>query len=334
MAARRGKSQARRSSAQQNGMPGWAWLLIGVLLTIVVILLAPRFIGAYKEGNTGFFSIGNTAPTPEPLPQPDAASTPAFEPAPATPTNRQGASAHQAPPKTRDFDFYEVLPNEEVPLTDTQLAAIQREEARRLEEARRREQADAAASQTPAPSPATTSDSAAAQAADAQARATAAAAAANAQLPRPLPEVAPSPPEKRTPPATSPVAAPAPKATTSTSRAATTAPTVTNTTAKAPALPPTRATTTPAAASNATQAAARSAPYIVQAGAFRASSDAEAAKARIALLGLSARVESTQVNGGTIYRVRLGPYGSAAEAAAAKQKLEGGGVPAITQQVK
>ncbi|PJJ95914.1 sporulation protein [Lysobacteraceae bacterium NML75-0749] len=331
MAARRGKSQARRSSARQSGMPGWAWLLIGVLLTIVVILLAPRFIGAYKEGNTGFFSLGNTSSTPEPLPQPDASSTPAFEPAPATPPKRQpqSAPAHQEPPKTRDFDFYEVLPNEEVALTDAQLAAIQREETRRREEAaRRREQAAATANQTPTPSAAAASDSAAAQAADAQARAVAAA--ANAPLPRPLPEA--TVPARRTATPAPPTAAATPAA----KAPATRTPPVT---APSPATPPkpasAAATSTPAAAANtATQTVARSAPYIVQAGAFAASGDAEAAKARIALLGLNARVESAQINGKTVYRVRMGPYGSAAEAADAKQKLESGGVQAMTLQVK
>lgn len=333
MAARRGKSQARRSSARQSGMPGWAWLLIGVLLTIVVILLAPRFLGTYKEGNTGFFSLGNTSSTPEPLPQPDASSTPAFEPAPATPPKRQpqSAPAHQEPPKTRDFDFYEVLPNEEVALTDAQLAAIQREETRRREEAaRRREQAAATTSQTPAPSAAAASDGAAAQAADAQARAVAAA--ANAPLPRPLPEATAAAPTRRAATPAPPTAAATPAAKTPATRTApVTAPSATTPPKPASAA----ATSTPAAAANtATQTAARSAPYIVQAGAFAASGDAEAAKARIALLGLNARVESAQINGKTVYRVRMGPYGSAAEAADAKQKLESGGVQAMTLQVK
>lgn len=69
--------------------------------------------------------------------------------------------------------------------------------------------------------------------------------------------------------------------------------------------------------------------YLLQAGAFGASGDAEAVKARIALLGLSARVESAQVDGRTVYRVRMGPYGSAGELAEAKRKLADGGLPAL-----
>lgn len=72
-----------------------------------------------------------------------------------------------------------------------------------------------------------------------------------------------------------------------------------------------------------------SARYILQAGAFGASGDAEATKAKIAMLGLSARVESAQINGKTVYRVRMGPYGTASELAEAKQKLATGGLPAM-----
>jgi cell division protein FtsN len=47
------------------------------------------------------------------------------------------------------------------------------------------------------------------------------------------------------------------------------------------------------------------------------------------MLGLSARVESAQVEGRTVYRVRMGPYGSAGELAEAKRKLADGGLPAL-----
>jgi cell division protein FtsN len=75
--------------------------------------------------------------------------------------------------------------------------------------------------------------------------------------------------------------------------------------------------------------AANDARYVLQAGAFGGSGDAEATKARIAMLGLSARVESAQIKGKTVYRVRMGPYGSASELAEAKQKLASGGLPAM-----
>ncbi|GAA4786800.1 SPOR domain-containing protein [Lysobacter hankyongensis] len=74
--------------------------------------------------------------------------------------------------------------------------------------------------------------------------------------------------------------------------------------------------------------------YILQAGAFAASGDAEALKAKIAFLGLGARVESAQIQGKTVYRVRMGPYGTATELADAKRKLSGGGLPAMAIKVK
>lgn len=74
--------------------------------------------------------------------------------------------------------------------------------------------------------------------------------------------------------------------------------------------------------------------YLLQAGAFQASGDAEALKAKIAFLGLSARVESAQIKGQTVYRVRMGPYGSATELAEAKRKLAGGGLPAMAVKAK
>ena len=64
----------------------------------------------------------------------------------------------------------------------------------------------------------------------------------------------------------------------------------------------------------------------LQAGAFGDARDAEAVKARLALLGLVARVESGTANGKAVHRVRLGPYASARELEAAKRQLEDNGI--------
>ena len=50
--------------------------------------------------------------------------------------------------------------------------------------------------------------------------------------------------------------------------------------------------------------------YMLQAGSFRRVADAERLKGNLALRGLEARVESGNVNGQTVYRVRIGPYPS------------------------
>lgn len=89
----------------------------------------------------------------------------------------------------------------------------------------------------------------------------------------------------------------------------------------------------PAAARPATASASAEPPanvrYLLQAGAFSAQNEAEGTKARLALAGVAARVEPAQINGTTVYRVRMGPYNSASELAAAKAKLEAAGLQAM-----
>ena len=250
MAARRGK-QARRNSS--GGLPGWAWLVIGVALTLAAVLLVPRLLKS--SSGDGFLRLG---PTPNPDAQPAAAHGDTIAPDVAT---EPAHTAPAEPPKPR-YDFYTLLPGEGVQMTDAELAASARAEAD-------------------------------AQARAAQQAAAAAAARGDDSLPAPIADT----------PAAAPTAAP---------------------TATPPA-----ATTPSAPAATAAADAPGDARYILQAGAFGASGDAEAVKAKIALLGLNARVESAQIGGKTVYRVRMGPYGSASELAEAKSKLAGGGLPAM-----
>ena len=98
--------------------------------------------------------------------------------------------------------------------------------------------------------------------------------------------------------------------------------------ADAPASPATDATALePDAAAPAAEASGPR--YLIQAGAFRSLADADAVKARIALTGEIARVESSHVDGCTIYRVRLGPYPNAGALATAKQALASHGIDAV-----
>lgn len=50
--------------------------------------------------------------------------------------------------------------------------------------------------------------------------------------------------------------------------------------------------------------------YLLQAGAFKTTEDADSMRARLALLGMDAKVTPRDQDGTTLYRVRLGPYGS------------------------
>lgn len=74
--------------------------------------------------------------------------------------------------------------------------------------------------------------------------------------------------------------------------------------------------------------------YLIQAGAFKNQNEAETLKAQIALTGEVARVETAEINGTTIYRVRMGPYANASGLAAAKQALASHGIAAQAIRVK
>jgi cell division protein FtsN len=88
--------------------------------------------------------------------------------------------------------------------------------------------------------------------------------------------------------------------------------------AKAPGRDPAAA---PAGSSTAAASAARPATlavdafvYFVQAGAYTRSEDAEQQRARLALIGQSARITEREQVGRTVYRVRLGPFPTREEA--------------------
>ena len=249
MAARRGKSQARRN-AGNNGLPGWAWMVLGIVLTIIAVLFVPKLL---KSDGDGFFR-----PQPNPDAQPAPVSTGDEEL--VAPVDRDENAAAEPPAETEtEFDFYTLLPGKEVPMSDAELAATERaEDARLAAQQRAAEQAEAA-----------------------EVRA----------LPQPV-DTTPEPAD------------------------------------------PVTATTVDAPDSATAAGAGDGSRYLLQAGAFQASAQAEELKARIALLGLSARVEPATIDGKTVHRVRMGPYGTASDLADAKRKLERGGLPAMAIKVK
>ncbi|HTV85068.1 MAG TPA: SPOR domain-containing protein [Dyella sp.] len=69
--------------------------------------------------------------------------------------------------------------------------------------------------------------------------------------------------------------------------------------------------------------------YLLQVGAFPSAADAETLKAKLALQGFVANVQSVSVGGQTYHRVRLGPFHSATDLESAKQRLASAGFPAI-----
>ena len=271
MAARRGKTQAKRNSGGDSGLPGWAWMVLGILLAVVAILVAPKYL---KSGGDGFFR-----PQANPDAQPAPVASADEEPI-ASDEDKPAKKPTEADKKDTDYDFYTLLPGKEVPMSDAELAASERAEAKR------------AAAQQKAPEPAAATPTTASN--------------------EPAPATTPALPK----PVDTATASPAPT---------TTAPSPTATPASAaPAA-------TPAAASASVDDGTR---YLLQAGAFQASGQAEEMKARIAMMGVSARVESANIGGKTVYRVRMGPYGTASDLADAKRKLSAGGLPAMAIKVK
>jgi len=79
---------------------------------------------------------------------------------------------------------------------------------------------------------------------------------------------------------------------------------------------------------SASGAAAGDVSYLLQAGAFRSSSEAQSMKARLALIGFEARVLDAQVNGQTLYRVRVGPYAQLDSMNRARARLAENGIEA------
>jgi len=69
--------------------------------------------------------------------------------------------------------------------------------------------------------------------------------------------------------------------------------------------------------------------YLLQVGAFPNSADAETLKAKLAMQGFVANVQSVSIGGQTYNRVRLGPFHSATELESTKQRLAGAGISAI-----
>ena len=72
----------------------------------------------------------------------------------------------------------------------------------------------------------------------------------------------------------------------------------------------------------------RPASYVLQAGAFKGQEDAESMKARLALIGVEARIVTAEVNGVTFYRVRVGPYGQLEDMNRVRSRLADNGVEA------
>jgi hypothetical protein len=69
--------------------------------------------------------------------------------------------------------------------------------------------------------------------------------------------------------------------------------------------------------------------YLLQVGSFQSSSDADQMKARLALLGFVAQVQSVTVNDATWHRVRVGPVSGARAAEDLRTQLSQNGIDSL-----
>lgn len=74
--------------------------------------------------------------------------------------------------------------------------------------------------------------------------------------------------------------------------------------------------------------------YYAQAGAYTRSDDAEAQRAKLALLGVDAKVSERDQSGRTIYRVRAGPFEARSQADAMLERLQEAGVESSLVRVE
>lgn len=74
--------------------------------------------------------------------------------------------------------------------------------------------------------------------------------------------------------------------------------------------------------------------YYLQAGAFKSRDDAEAVRAKLALMGQEAQISERKGDGGSLYRVRLGPFAQEGNASRLRKSLSDNGMEAAVVRVQ
>jgi len=72
----------------------------------------------------------------------------------------------------------------------------------------------------------------------------------------------------------------------------------------------------------------------VQVGAYARPEDAEAQRAKLAMLGMAAKVTEREQAGRTVYRVRVGPFEKKDDADSTKDKLDASGMESSLVRVQ
>ena len=95
-----------------------------------------------------------------------------------------------------------------------------------------------------------------------------------------------------------------------------------------------RANAAPASSPAAATATADAFDYFVQVGAFRSQAEADAQRAKVAMLGWEARVSEREQNGRAVFRVRVGPFSKRSDAEQLKDKLDSASVDSTLVRVQ
>jgi cell division protein FtsN len=74
--------------------------------------------------------------------------------------------------------------------------------------------------------------------------------------------------------------------------------------------------------------------YFVQAGAYARTEEAEQQRARLAMIGVAARITEREQSGRTVYRVRVGPFDKKEDAESTRDRLAGSGVESALVRVQ
>lgn len=99
--------------------------------------------------------------------------------------------------------------------------------------------------------------------------------------------------------------------------------------------PTSRSNEKPASAATGTAApAAGGKQYLLQVGSFRNHGDADKLKASLALLGVTATIQSVTVNNDTWHRVRVGPFSDTKRLSATLSTLRSNNIQAMTMELK